>query len=77
MGAQEMARGKLIGVRFSDEEFDRIQRLIAHLEEATPGASFNPQAAIKVAIALAEKHYGIAPLSPPSRPRVKASTKKR
>ncbi|MBS2017195.1 MAG: hypothetical protein JST00_30200 [Deltaproteobacteria bacterium] len=76
MGAV-VARGKLIGIRFSDEEYERIERLIAHYERLTPGVPFNAQTVIKASLALAERELGIAPPAPPSRPRPKTATKKR
>lgn len=75
MAAAEMARGKLIGVRFSAEEYARVERLIAYYEQATPGVAFNAQTVIKASLAMAESSLGLAPPAPPSRPARKKSAK--
>lgn len=54
MTAEQMARNKLIGVRFSDEEAARVERLRLHFQELNPGVTFNAQTVIKAALALAE-----------------------
>jgi hypothetical protein len=51
---QTVARGKLIGVRFSQVEFSRIESLIGLFEQMTPGVKFNAQTVIKAALAMAE-----------------------
>lgn len=71
IAAGGMARGKLVGVRFSDEEYARIERLITHYQSVTPGVDFNAQTVIKAALALAESTLGLVPPPPPSKPRAK------
>lgn len=78
MAAVEMPRGKLIGVRLSAEEVERLDRLAAHFERnSPPGVTYNAQTTIKAAIAIAATQAGIdVPPAAPSRPRVKKTTRR-
>lgn len=74
MSAIAMPRGKLLGIRLSPEEVEELDQLAALLEAETPGARFNHQAVVRIAIAALKREHGLtadAPPAAPSRPRAK------
>ena len=68
-----MPRNDLIGVRFSAEELELLDRLVAHFTATHPGVKFNRQMAIKAAVARAAAD-ALPPPAPHSRPRVTKTT---
>jgi hypothetical protein len=81
MATEALARNDLVGVRFTPNEHELLDRLVAHFEEAHPGMRFNKQMVIRAAVFAYAKGLGIEPAVPPpapsSRPRQKTAPKKR
>lgn len=72
IAANEMPRGKLIGVRLSAEEVDLLDRFAAHLQaKSPPGVEINAQTALKSALQIAATQEGVLTPSVGARPRVK------
>ncbi len=73
MTSEAMARNDLVGVRFTPEEQDVLDRLVSHFEAAHPGMRFNKQMVIRAAVFAYAKELGlgVATPAPPSKPKPK------